>query len=133
MNSIQNQKGMTLIEIMVSVAIIAIIGGLAIPAYTDYVRTGKAQVCLDEAKNIMLAEEEFFNIPANGNTYFIGNLTTGNLGTLPAASTGLYRPSARATDNCNYTVALSATGYDLTIDGTNDLAVEGAAFFVFNN
>ena len=133
MNTLIAQKGMTLIEIMISVAIIAIIGAMAIPAYTNYVRTGKANVCIDEAKNIMLAEEEFFNIPAGGNTYFIGDLTAGNLGSLPAASTGLYRPSPRATDNCEYNVILTPTGYSLSIDGINDLAVEGAAFFVFNN
>ncbi len=43
MRSVQNQQGFTLIEVMVSVAIVAIIASIAYPAYTDSVlRSGRA-------------------------------------------------------------------------------------------
>jgi len=84
----QYYTGFTLIEIMVAMAIIAVLAAIAIPAYNGYVHTARMVEGRDSIASLHLAQVEFFE--ENG-FFFIGN-TTAAAETLITASNGLWNP-----------------------------------------
>ncbi len=61
MNTLKHsQKGFTLVEIMIVVAIIGILASIAIPSYTDYVKRGKAAEATSTLADIKSRMEQCF-------------------------------------------------------------------------
>ena len=54
------QAGFTLIELMITVAIMGILASLALPQYNQYVLRSNRSEALPVMQNILLAEERFF-------------------------------------------------------------------------
>lgn len=92
-------RGFTLIELMIAVAMIAILAALALPSYQDYVRRGRradAQSFLHE----VAARQQHFLIDRRAYSDSITNLpSAGGLGlTMPAAVSPYYEINL-ASDN----------------------------------
>jgi type IV pilus assembly protein PilE len=105
----QARRGFTLIEVMITVAILAILAAVALPAYFDSVRKARRSDAIGAISKAQQAQERY---RANNATY--GNSFTG-VGT---ASFGAASGATATFDseNAYYTVdvpANSATGYTL--------------------
>jgi type IV pilus assembly protein PilA len=57
----KNQKGFTLIELMIVVAIIGILAAVAIPAYTDYMKRGKVSEAVQLTGGTKTPIEEYIS------------------------------------------------------------------------
>lgn len=124
---IKNSSGFTLIEVMVTVVILAVLAAVAIPAYRNYISTSRNTEGWNNLAAIKLAQEEFF---LENNRYFPdpdGTAQTND------NSLDAYWIAAEKNDrNFDYAVTSSAggTGYTATATGRGaGYSVPNTVFF----
>jgi len=101
------QRGFTLIELMIVVAIVAILAGLALPAYTDYIIRGRIpQATANLAAQRVKLEQYFLD-----NKTYVGACAANTVAPLPA------------NDDFTYTCpVLTATAFTVTATGGTKMA-----------
>ncbi|WP_373937771.1 pilin [Vibrio kanaloae] len=90
-NKRTNQKGFTLIELMIVVAIIGVLSAIAVPAYKDYVSKSEASSALATLKSLQTpAELTFQEDRALSNAISALGVSSGSntLGTLSISNVG---------------------------------------------
>ena len=125
-------QGFTLIELMITVAIIGILAGIAIPAYQDYVRQGKVAEATSNLADLRIKMEQSFQDNRNYTNYVdaaCNLISNGN-----PAVTARYFSYACASAASTYTITATGvaaegmSGYSYTIDQDNNKtsAIPGA-------
>jgi len=110
--------GYTLIELMITVAIIGILAAVAIPAYNGYVSVGKEAEAKAGLSTIALLEEQYF---AENRTYIEGAGALGAIGFQPEADT-----------HFTWSVAAGGAGIATSFVATADGSAEGLPKFRIN-
>ena len=111
----QRAPGFTLIELMVTVAIIAILAAIALPNYTDYVRRGKLQEATSNLLAMRTKMEQYFQ---DNRSY-----TTPGAPVLAPCTAGSSVPIPALKYFSITCPVLTATTYTIRADGTDPTLV----------
>jgi type IV pilus assembly protein PilE len=104
-------RGFTLIELMIVVAIVAILAGVALPAYFDYVRRGKLPEAHAALADFRVKMEQYYQDNRN-----YGGVNCADAGALSwSDASGGLRPPGK---NFNYSCQLNGSGYVITATGS---------------
>ena len=128
-------KGFTLIELMIAVAVVAILGAIALPSYQSYVMRGKITEATSSLSELRLRAEKFYS----------DNRTYQNAGATDAGFTEAVSGARYFTYDCTAATAASFTctatgvagqgmgGFQYTINQSNVRTSTFTALSGWNN
>lgn len=120
-------RGFTLIELMITVAIVAIIASVALPSYTDYITRSKLTEAQGNLADLRVKMEQYYM----DNRRYSATTATGTCGipgnNTPTVSNAKYFTYACASSSVN---AAGDQQYTLTAAGVATQGLDGIAFTI---
>ena len=108
-------RGFTLIELMIAVAIVAILAAVALPSYTEYVRRGRVTEAISTLSGMRVKMEQFFQ----DNRTYAGACAVNTVAPMPTSA------------NFDYACpTLNATQYSITATGKGGSSVDGFQYTI---
>lgn len=104
----KQQKGFTIIELMVVVAIIGVLGAIAVPRYNDYIKRGKVAETFPLTHNMRIKYLEYFN-EGNGKPTSNGDLGFGAANTISGQGIDSVEVLADGSIQVTYSTAIDST------------------------
>lgn len=115
------QKGFTLVELMVTVAIVSIIAAFAVPAYKDYVLKAQLTEGVSALSGMRVKMEQYFQ----DNRTYVGACSAGTIAPLPTD----LKNFALACSNLGvdtYKITATGKGFTYTVDESNNRVTSSA-------
>ena len=126
MNVNKKAAGFTLIELMITVAIVGILAAVALPSYNEYIRRGKRA----EARAEVLRADGWLERYFTENNRFTNNATNNRNTVFDTRFTNV-PPSGAA--NYTITLAVTAIGYTITATPTGSMTGDPCGSYTKNN
>ena len=104
LQKVRNQKGFTLIELMIVIAIIGILAAIAIPNFIAYRNKSYCSRAEADASGIAAAVADYFSIPSHVTTPTVANLNAGSGYTCSGTNTATV---VGADPNLNITITVT--------------------------
>jgi type IV pilus assembly protein PilE len=126
MQILQKEKGFTLVELLIVVAIIGIITAIAVPQYQGYIQNSRDKVAQNNLRNIYLQQQEYLT---DNNTYYSSAATCDDYAS--DINTNLFAGQQVLTNEYyNYCITQTTTT-DFTATAENQAS--GDTFSITNN
>jgi type IV pilus assembly protein PilE len=109
------RRGFTLIEVMITVAIVAILAGIALPSYFDYVRRGQLPEAFGNLADYRVKMEQYYQDNRNYGTTNCADVTGG-------PSWANFQPANRKYFTYSCVLSNSGQGYTVTATGSSGRA-----------
>ncbi len=114
-------RGFTLIEVMITVAIVAILAAIAIPSYTEYVQRARITDAVSSLSDMRVKMEQ----------YFQDNRSWAPVGPAQPCQAGTVAPLPAANANFTYACSnLAANTYTVTATGVAGSPMAGFTFTI---
>ncbi|MCB1873657.1 MAG: prepilin-type N-terminal cleavage/methylation domain-containing protein [Gammaproteobacteria bacterium] len=104
--------GFTLVELMIAVAILTIIAGIAIPAYNGYIREARISAAAANIEPLRIALEDYW---LDNGTYNVGSGSWTPGGNVLLPNTLNWQPDPGDKNMFNYSVTSNANSYSISV------------------